>query len=46
MIASAVQKNLRFVFHPPKSARMNDPRPVALKFGSVSVLRLRVFSSA
>src|SRR6266513_626170 len=46
MIAGAVQKNLRLVFHPPKGARMNDPRPVALKFRSIRMARLGIFAAA
>ena len=40
MIAGAVQENLRLVFQAAESAGMNDPGPVALKGGPVSVLRL------
>src|ERR1043166_6007040 len=45
MIARAVEKNLRFIFEPAKRARMNDARPVALKFRPVSVTRLRIFAA-
>src|SRR3954463_14070847 len=34
MIAAAVQEDLRFVFEPPKSARMNHAVAVPLKIGS------------
>src|SRR6266487_1892962 len=46
MVAGAVQKNLCLVFEPPKCARMNDPRAVALKLGPKGVAWLRIFSAA
>src|SRR5947207_12137369 len=46
VIASPVQENLRFVLEPAKSARMNDSRPIALKFGAVRMAGFRIFSSA
>ena len=46
VIAGAVQKNLGFVFEPPKCARMNDPGAVALKFSPIGVALLRIFSSS
>src|SRR5215471_5119830 len=46
MVARTVEKHLRLVFEPAKSARMNDPRAVALKFGAISVALLRIFSPA
>src|SRR5438067_2407754 len=44
MIAGSVQKNLGLVFHSAKRARMNDPRPVALKFSAKGVTRLRILA--
>src|SRR5689334_18533538 len=41
MISCSVQKNLGLVLEPAKSARMDDPRSIALKFGPVSVLLFR-----
>ena len=46
MVAGPVEENLRLVFEPPKRARMNDARPIALKLSPEWVLRLRVFSAA
>src|SRR6266567_3746499 len=46
MVAGAVQKNLCLVFEPPKCARMNDPRAVALKLGPIGVALLSIFSAA
>src|SRR5689334_3577117 len=46
MIAGAVEEHLRLVFHPAKRARMNDPRPVTLKFRTKRVAWLGIFSSA
>src|SRR4030095_1743853 len=46
VIACSVQKNLRLVLEPAKSTRMNNTRPVALKFHAVFVPGLRIFSTA
>ena len=46
MIAGAVQKNLRLVFQAPKGPGMNDPGPVPLKLGAVSVAWLGIFAAA
>src|SRR6266545_8228016 len=46
VIASPVQENLRFVLEPAKSARMNDPRPVALKFRAIPMAWFWAFSTA
>src|ERR1041384_1838848 len=43
MIAGAVEENLRLVFEPAKGARVDDPRAVAMKFGSIIVAFLRIF---
>ncbi len=37
VIARAIEEDLRLVFQPAESARMNDPRPVALKLRPISV---------
>src|SRR5689334_9767280 len=37
MIARAVEKDLRLVFEPSEGTRMNDARPVSLKFRSIGV---------
>src|SRR5262245_34455833 len=46
MIAGAVEKNLRLVFQAAERPRMNDARTIALKFGAISVTRLRVLPAA
>src|SRR5262249_45815610 len=46
MIARAVEKNLRLVFEPAKSARMNDAGAVALKLGAIRMTLLRKLSAA
>src|SRR5208282_6558723 len=45
VIAGAVEKNLRFVFEPAKSARMNDPVAVALIMSAPFGRRFRMFAS-
>src|SRR6185503_12620700 len=42
MIAGAIQENLRLIFQSPKRARVDDARPVPLKFGPERVARLGV----
>ena len=46
MIAGAVEKNLRLIFQAAESARMNNARTIALKFGAIGVTRLRVLPPA
>jgi hypothetical protein len=46
MIAGAVEKNLRFVFEPAKSARMNNPVAVALVMRAPIRRRFRMFATA
>src|SRR5437588_6168748 len=46
MIASAVQENLGFVFESAKCTRVYDASAVTLKFGSISMALLGIFSSA
>src|SRR5262245_44554200 len=46
MVGGAVEKDLRLVFQAAESARMNNARTVALKFGAIGVTRLRVLSPA
>ena len=46
VIAGAVEKNLRFVFEPAKSARMNDPVAVALVMRPPIGRRFRMFATA
>src|ERR1043166_2754759 len=45
MIAGPVQKYLGLIFHSAKRARMNDPRPVALKCRAKGVARLRILAA-
>ena len=45
MVARAIEKNLRLVFKPAKSARMNDPRPVTLKLRAIRVALLRILAA-
>src|ERR1035441_4114146 len=45
VIAGAIEKNLRFVFEPPKSARMNDPVAVALIMRAPFGRRFLVFAA-
>src|SRR5258708_28338235 len=40
MVAGAVEKNLSLVFQAAESARMNNARTIALKFGAIGVTRL------
>src|SRR4051812_45741976 len=46
MVASAVEKNLRFVFEAAERARMNDARTIPLKFGAIRVTRFTVQPAA
>ena len=46
VIAGAVEKNLRFVFEPAKSARMNYPVAVALVMRAPFGRRFRMFAAA
>src|SRR5689334_12629105 len=46
MVAGAVQEHLGFILEPAKRAGMDDPGAVPLKFSSIGVALLRVFSSA
>src|SRR5437763_3591001 len=45
VIAGPVEKHLRLVFQTAKRARMNDPRPIALKLCAKGMLWLRMFSA-
>jgi len=46
MITGPIQEDLRFVLEPAKGSRMNDPRAIALKFCTVRMAGLRIFSAA
>src|ERR1051325_1100472 len=46
MGASPIEEDLRLIFQPAKRARMNDPGPIALKFGPIGVTLLGIFAAA
>jgi hypothetical protein len=46
VVAGPVEKNLRFVLEPPEGPRMDDARPVTLKFRPKNVARLWIFTAA
>src|SRR5687768_3247776 len=46
MIPGAVKENLRLIFQPPEGSGMNDPGPVPLKLGPVSVAGLGILAAA
>src|SRR5689334_23307123 len=42
MVARPVQKDLRLIFEAAKRSRVNDSRPVALKFRSIGMTRFGI----
>src|SRR6476646_3327547 len=42
VVSGAVEKNLGLIFEPAKGPGVDDPRPVALELGPISVARFRV----
>src|SRR5688500_19771608 len=45
MIAGTVKKNLRLIFQAPEGSCMNDPGPVPLKLGPVSMAWLGILAA-